>query len=75
MSNDFIEPWQKMMNEWQQTQTSMNQKMMDNMQKWGNSFEKNDNSYYSNNPTLDIFQLFMQKVLKMMVLHLLILCF
>jgi hypothetical protein len=40
----------------------MNQKMMDNMQKWGNSFEKNDNSYYSNNPTLDIFQLFMQKV-------------
>jgi hypothetical protein len=62
MSNDFIEPWQKMMSEWQQTQTSINQKMMDNMQKWGNGFEKNDNSYYSNNPTLDIFQLFMQKV-------------
>jgi hypothetical protein len=62
MSNEFIEPWQKMMGEWQKTQTSINKQMMDNMQKWGRGFEKNDNSYYSNNPTLDIFQSFMQKM-------------
>jgi polyhydroxyalkanoate synthase subunit PhaE len=62
MSNEFIEPWQKMMGEWQKTQTSVNKQMMDNMQKWGRGFEKNDNSYYSNNPTLDIFQSFMQKM-------------
>lgn len=62
MSNEFIEPWQKMMSEWQKTQTSMNQQMMENMQKWGRGFEKNDNSYYNNNPTLDIFQSFMKKV-------------
>lgn len=62
MSTDFIEPWQKMMNEWQKTQTSMTQQMTENMQKWNHSFEKNDNSYYSNNPTLDIFQSFIQKM-------------
>ncbi len=62
MSTDFIEPWQKMMSEWQKTQTSMTQQMMDNMQKWNRTFEKNDNSYYSNNPTLDIYQSFIQKL-------------
>ncbi|MGS2718716.1 poly(R)-hydroxyalkanoic acid synthase subunit PhaE [Eionea flava] len=65
MNNEFIEPWQKMMNEWEKTQTTMNQQMMSNMKKWQSSFENplsNDNSFYSNNPTLDIFQSFMQKV-------------
>lgn len=65
MNNEFIEPWQKMMNEWEKTQTTMNQQMMDNMKKWQSSFENplsDDNSFYNNNPTLDIFQSFMQKV-------------
>ncbi len=61
MSNEFIEPWQKMMNEWQKTQSSMNQQFMDNMQKWNKSLDKGDNSFYSNNPTLDIYQSFIQK--------------
>lgn len=62
MSNEFIEPWQKMMLEWQKTQTSMSQQMMENMQKWNNSFAQTDNSYYTNNPTLDIYQSFLQKL-------------
>jgi class III poly(R)-hydroxyalkanoic acid synthase PhaE subunit len=61
MSNEFIEPWQKMMGEWEKTQTSMNKQMMENMQKWNSDFKQSDNSFYSNNPTLDIFQSFMQK--------------
>lgn len=62
MSNEFIEPWQKMMLEWQKTQTNMSQQMMENMQKWDNSFAQTDNSYYTNNPTLDIYQSFLQKL-------------
>jgi polyhydroxyalkanoate synthesis regulator phasin len=64
MSNEFIEPWQKMMSEWQKTQTTVTQQMMDNMQKWNgaNASAKTDNSYYSNNPTLDIYQSFIQKI-------------
>lgn len=62
MSNEFIEPWQKMMSEWQKTQTTATQQMMENMQKWNSTFAKTDNSYYSNNPTLDIYQSFIQKI-------------
>jgi polyhydroxyalkanoate synthesis regulator phasin len=64
MSNEFIEPWQKMMSEWQKTQTTMTQQITDNMQKWNsaNTSAKTDNSYYSNNPTLDIYQSFIQKI-------------
>lgn len=73
MNNEFIEPWQKMMREWEKTQTSMNEQMMDNVRKWQSSFEKNtfdgDNSFYSNNPTLDIFQSFMQKIFEQNPLH------
>jgi hypothetical protein len=64
MSNEFIEPWQKMMSEWEKTQTSMTKQVMENMQKWNSGSEKIDNSFYSNNPTLDIFQSFMQKAFK-----------
>ncbi len=63
MSNEFIEPWQKMMTEWQKTQTSMNEQIMENMQKWNTSFSQDDTSYYSNNPILDIYQSFIQKLL------------
>jgi len=64
MSKEFIEPWQKMMSEWEKTQTSMNKQMMENMQQWNSGLKKDDNSFYSNNPTLDIFQSFMQKSFK-----------
>jgi hypothetical protein len=62
MGNDFIEPWQKMMTEWQKTQSTMTQQMMENMQKWNTTYKKDDNSYYSNNPILDIYQSFIQKL-------------
>jgi hypothetical protein len=62
MTNEFLEPWQKMISEWQKTQTTMSQHMMDNMQKWNQSFSRADNSYYSNNPILDIYQSFIQQL-------------
>lgn len=62
MTNEFIEPWQKMITEWQKTHTTMSQQMMDNMQKWNTSFSRADNSYYRNNPILDIYQSFIQQL-------------
>ncbi|MFT5117927.1 MAG: hypothetical protein ACI9NY_001460, partial [Kiritimatiellia bacterium] len=62
MSNEFIEPWQKMMTEWQKTQASATKQMMENMQKWNSAGAQSDNSYYSNNPILDIYQSFIQKL-------------
>jgi class III poly(R)-hydroxyalkanoic acid synthase PhaE subunit len=61
MSNEFIEPWQKMMTEWQKTQASATKEMMANMQKWNSAETRGDNSYYNNNPILDIYQSVVKK--------------
>ncbi len=63
MSDNIIEPWQKMMADWQKTQASMTEQMVENMQKWLRSFEQDDSSFYSNNPVLDIYQGLIQKFL------------
>ncbi len=70
MSNESVEPWQKMMDDWQQAQASISQQMMDNMQKW-NAAVFNDPANTQkpaaqlfNNPLLDTYQSFLQTLLK-----------